>query len=278
MSTVSTSTTASTPARRRRDYRPLGIALVLASVVAIGLLVEFLPGRGVGVDDAPPQAAPAPAGFDTLRGMVGEQKEEQTPVENPSGSGDTVAAQRSAEINKLLRAAEKSIRASRFDEAIATLNQAGPLNPEHAPTYLTMGHALAGKGKYAEARRYYEAAINFDPLYADAYFGHAAASEQLGDLESALGGMRSFLHVVKNPDPMRLQVAQARSAIWEWESKLGRGPWGKTRGIPPGFTEAELRRDGRGMGTKMPIPGTEGPDGVSQYEIKYSDKFNLHKP
>lgn len=272
------STSATSPARRRRDYRPLGIAGVVAAVVAVGLLVEFLPGRGFDVNEAAPQAAAVPPGFDTLRGMTAEQKEEQAPVENPSGNADTATAQRTKDINKLLRAAEKSIRARRFDDAIATLNQAGPLDPEHAPTYLTMGHALAGKGKYAEARRYYEAAINFDPLYADAYFGHAAASEQLGDLESALGGMRSFLHVVKNPDPMRLQVAQARSAIWEWESQLGRGPWGKTRGIPPGFTAEELRRDGRGMGTKMPIPGTKGPDGMSQYEIKYSDKFNLHKP
>jgi len=273
-----TTSHATSPARRRRDYRPLGIALVIASVVAIGLLVEFLPGRGIGVDDAPPQAAPAPAGFETLRGMVAEQKEEQAPAEDPAGSGDTVAAQRTKEINKLLRAAEKSIRAGRYDEAIATLNQAGPLNPEHAPTYLTMGHALAGKRNYEEARRYYEAAINFDPGYADAYFAHAAASEQLGDLETALGGMRSFLHTVKNPDPYRLQVAQARSAIWEWESQLGRGPWGPTRGIPPGFTAAELKRDGRGMGTKIPIPGTQGPDGMSQYEIKHSEKFNLHKP
>lgn len=271
-----------TPAagRKRRDYRPLGVTLAIASVLAIGILVEFMPGRGVEVTaTTKANSASTQDGFARLQEGSAELKPEDVPVaENPQANVGTTAEQVSKEINALLRAAEKSIREKRYDEAIATLNRAGPMNPEHAPSYLTMGHALAGKGNYAQARRYYEAAINFDPLYADAYFAHAAASEQLGDLETALGGMRSFLHTVKNPDPYRLQVAQARSAIWEWEAQLGRGPWGPTGGMPPGFTAAELRRDGKGMGTKMPIPGTTDANGVSQYEIKTSDKFNLFKP
>lgn len=267
---------------RRRDYRLAGLALVAASVVAVGLIVEFFPGRGVDAAATVPaqaaqQNAGAPAGFESLRESAADPMPEAG-AGSAAQDDNSQQAQRMKEINRLLRAAEKSIREGRYDEAIATVNRAGPLDPQHAPTYLTMGHALAGKRDFAQARRYYEAAINFDPGYADAYFAHAAASEQLGDLETALGGMRSFLHTVKNPDPYRLQVAQARSAIWEWEAQLGRGPWGPTRGIPPGFTAAELKRDGKGMGTKMPIRGTEGPDGMSQYEIKHSDKFNLHKP
>lgn len=272
--------TAAPTSRRRRDYRPIALAGVIAGVIAIGLLVDILPGRGIDSSDARGKhdGSAQLAGLSELREPAAATQEERTPRdENPQHAGDPAAA-RVKEINRLLRAAEKSIRERRYDEAIATLNRAGPLNPTHAPTYLTMGHALAGKRDYAEARRYYEAAINFDPVYADAYFAHAAASEQLGDLETALGGMRSFLHTVKNADPYRLQVAQARSAIWEWEAQLGRGPWGPTRGIPPGFTAEELRRDGKGMGTKMPIPGTEDPSGMSKYEIKTSDKFNLFKP
>lgn len=271
---------ASSPApRRRRDFRPMALVGVIAGVIAIGLLVEFLPGRGIDASAMRTERrSNAPVGLDNLRETVAETKEESIPREEKPQTTGNRAAERAREINNLLRAAEKSIREKRYDEAIATLNRAGPLDPEHAPTYLAMGHALAGKRNYAEARRYYEAAINFDPVYADAYFAHAAASEQLGDLETALGGMRSFLHTVKNADPYRLQVAQARSAIWEWEAQLGRGPWGPTRGIPPGFTAEELRRDGKGMGTKMPIPGTEAPGSMSKYEIKTSDKFNLFKP
>lgn len=261
------------PDHKRRDYRPLGLVLTLASAAAIGVLVKLMPGRGVEVPASTPAATSAPPGFETLR-----EKSEQPTQEALQTTPDPNTGQRAKAINELLRSAEKSIRAGHYDAAIVPLNQAGSLNPKHAPTYLTMGHALAGKQDYAQARRYYEAAINFDPSFADAYFAHAAASEQLGELETALGGMRSFLHTVKNSDPYRLQVAQARSAIWEWEAQLGRGAWGKTAGIPPGFTAAELRRDGKGMGTKMPIANSAGPDGVSQYEIKHSDKFNLFKP
>ena len=267
------------PAKRRRDHRLLGLAVVVAAVVTIGLAVEFLPGRGIDASSVVKQdSASAPAGLDSLRGMTANPTQENAPTENAPSSEDAGTIPSNKEINELLRSAEKSIRAGRYDEAIAVINRAGPLDPKHAPTYLTMGHALAGKRDYEQARRYYEAAVNFDPLLSDAYFAHAAASEQLGELETALGGMRSFLHTVKNPDPYRLQVAQARSAIWEWEAQLGRGEWGKTGGIPPGFTAAELRRDGKGMGTKMPIPNSTNADGLSQYEIKTSDKFNLFKP
>ena len=269
----------SAPTKGRRDHRPLALLVVVTAVLAIGLTVEFLPGRGVDAAAVVKQGSiSAPAGLDKLREMAPNQTQQSAPAENAPDSSNAITTPRNKEINELLRSAEKSIRAGRYDEAIAVVNQAGPLNPEHAPTYLTMGHALAGKRDYEQARRYYESAINFDPLYADAYFAHAAASEQLNDLETALGGMRSFLHTVKNPDPYRLQVAQARSAIWEWEAKLGRGPWGQTGGVPPGFTAAELRRDGKGMGTKMPMPNNTGTNGQSQYEIKYSDKFNLFKP
>lgn len=265
---------------KRRDYRPLGVTIAVVSVLAIGMLVEFMPGRGVEVPAAArTESAARQDGFAGLQQGAAAPRPENVPETASAQTGGNPAAEQAMkEINALLRSAEKSIREKRYDEAIATLNRAGPMNPEHAPTYLTMGHALAGKRNYALARRYYEAAINFDPLYADAYFAHAAASEQLGELETALGGMRSFLHTVKNPDPYRLQVAQARSAIWEWEAQLGRGPWGATRGVPPGFTAAELRRDGKGTGTKMPIPGTADANGMSQYEIKTSDKFNIFKP
>lgn len=269
----------SAPTKGRRDYRPLALLVVVTAVLAIGVTVELLPGRGVDAAAVVKQGSiSAPAGLDKLREIAPNQTQQSAPAENGPDSSNATTKPSNREINELLRSAEKSIRAGHYDEAIAIINRAGPLNPEHAPTYLTMGHALAGKRDYEQARRYYESAINFDPLYADAYFAHAAASEQLNDLETALGGMRSFLHTVKNPDPYRLQVAQARSAIWEWEAKLGRGPWGKTGGVPPGFTAAELRRDGKGMGTKMPVPNNTGTNGLSQYEIKYSDKFNLFKP
>lgn len=255
----------------RRDYRLPALVMVVATVAALGYLVDRLPGRGTEATLTPvpvkhgrikPDLAPFAGIPDAPEKVVAEA--------TPTSPED---ARRQA----LRLEASKRLAARDFKGAMVPLNALIASAPQDAKAHLLMGLALEGQEQFAQARQSYEAAIDRDLLMADAYFGYATSSESLGDLESALGGMRSFLHVQKDNDPYRLRVAQARSAIWEWESRLGRGPWGPTRGIPPGFTEAELRRDGKGVGTKMPIPGTQRPDGSSQYEIRTSDKIDMFK-
>jgi hypothetical protein len=51
------------------------------------------------------------------------------------------------------------------------------------------------------------------------------------DYESALGGMRSYLHLTPADDPHRVK---ARAALWEWEEKLGR-----RAGAAPGVPQAK---------------------------------------
>jgi tetratricopeptide (TPR) repeat protein len=262
---------------KRRDYRLLALFFVVLAVAALGFLADRLPGRGTDaalVKDAAKHGAIKPdlspfAGIPDSPAQVAREEAElaSRPPDSPND----------AEKRALRKQARTELSAKRFKEAIAPLERLIALAPDDAQAHMLMGLALEGADNFKLARAYYEAAIDRDLMMADAYFGFATTSESLGELESALGGMRGFLHVQKDDDPFRLRVAQARSAIWEWESKLGRGPWGPTRGIPPGFTEAELRRDGKGMGTKMPIPGTQKPDGSQEYEIKHSDKIQMYK-
>lgn len=261
--------------RRRRDYRLAVLGFVVAAVVALGFVVQKLPGRGVEASlnsDIPKHGNIKPdlepfAGIPQTTEAVAK---EETVESGPEGAGLDVQ-------KKVLRKqARMNLAAKDFRNAIPPLEKLIELSPADAKAHMLMGLALEGSGKYDLARAYYEAAIDRDLKLADAYFGYATTSEAMGDLESALGGMRSFLHVQRDADPFRLRVAQARSAIWEWESKLGRGEWGPTRGIPPGFTEAELRRDGKGVGAKMPIPGTQQPDGSFKYEIKHADKIKMY--
>lgn len=270
--------------RRPRDVRALAFGFVAISIVSLAYLVTLLPGRGI---DGSTKVAPGQntkAAFSGLEAAPAESRTEAAaaaesridPGTDPVGHVRQARAQQAA---GLLAEAETLIDGARYDAAVEVINRAGPLAPDNPRTYHQMGRALQGKGDPAAARFYYERAIDLDPRFADAYFGFASASDDMGDLESALGGMRSFLHVVDNPDPYRLKVAQARSAIWEWEAQLGRGPWGPTRGIPPGFTADEVRRDGRGVGVKMQRPETLRADGTTEYEIKAGDRFpELFKP
>lgn len=275
--------TLSTQPRETRDYRRGAILAVPFSIALIATVVSLMPGRGVESGNphasASPFPSPAPHGPASFRNEeTGDSAAphggalKTDPRQDPAGHLTEV---RRVTLDSLNALARDALRQGMPDRAADSLLKAMFLMPEGAEAFHLMGEVMMQRGRFGEARDYFEGAIDRDPLRADAYFGHATASEAMGDLESALGGMRSYLHVVADKDPFRLKVAQARSAIWEWESKLGRGPWGPTRGIPPGFTEDELRRDDRGVAVKMPIPGTADENGVMKYEIKHADKIRM---
>ncbi len=258
----------------QRDYRPLAMVAVAVMIGGVGYLVQWLPGRGVVAASQP--AVKVRPGFDAL--PVLSAKAQPTGIEQEPNAEAKNSAVGSGTLEQALKQADALIAEKKYDDAIRTINRVRPLAGSSAQAYRLVGRALMGRGDHATARDFFAKAIDLNPTFAQAYFDHASASEGLGDLESAIGGMRSFLHIVKNPDPFRLQVAQARSAIWEWEAKLGRGPWGPTKGIPPGFTADQIKRDGKGVGTMMQKPETLRPDGTMDYEIKAGDRYpNLWK-
>lgn len=265
--------------KRRRDYRISTVLWLVAAVAALGYGVSVLPGRGV-QGSAPARGASAPAahapmGFGGLSESAAARQDVAASelVELPVDAKDQNAPQ----AQKILDAAGKQIKGSQYDQAITTLHEARAMLQKYPESYLLLGRALEGKKDFATARDFYKAAIDRDPYLADAYWGFGTASEALGDMPSALGAMRSFLHTKPATDKNRFKIAQARSAIWEWESKLGRGPWGPTKGVPPGLKPEDIKRDGKGVGTMMPIPGTEGADGKMQYEIKAGKKLEIFK-
>lgn len=246
---------------RRRDVRGIAIVIVGIGIALLGYAVTLLPTQGRVTTATEAREIRRNAVFD---GLASAAVARRTAQEAEGSSSNPEEQEALTEVRRRLEAGE-------YDKALDTLNAARS-RIQHLPeSYLLVGFALLGKNDFATAVDFFNAAIDRDPTLAEGYFGYAVAAEGLGDIETALGGMRSFLHLQTNPDPYRLKVAQARSAIWEWEARLGRGVWGASRGVPPGFTEAELRRDGRGVGTKIPIPGTTDENGLSRYTIKHSD-------
>ena len=262
----------------RRDRRARMALLLLVLVVLLGLMVSALPKRGV---DAAKLAEPLPTATKPASGF--SELATATARDDDSGTEPTEALPEAAAPNPETDAAQQVLGAARgllkkqqYNEAINLLEQARPQLQPYAQAYLLLGKALEGRQDYAVARDFYVAALDRDPYLSDAYWGVATSSERLGELDSAIGAMRSYLHTEKDPDPQRLRINQARSAIWEWESKLGRGPWGPTKGIPPGFTAADLKRDGRGVGTMVPLLDTLQADGTMKREVKHADKVKIY--
>lgn len=257
----------------KRDFRPRAIVLLAGSIFAFALLIQYIPSRGVEVGSEPPPESASPFGSLNLTTTARDAKP------RPESSVTESGAPLSPRLRQALAGAESAIKHGRHDEAIRTLNRVRDEALGSSAAFHLIGKALIGKGDFATARDFLSKAIDLDPTRAEAYFDHARASEGLNDLPSALGGMRSYLHVETNSDPYRLRIAQARSAIWEWEAQLGRGPWGPTRGIPPGFTADMLKRDGKGVGVMMQKPETLKPDGSMEYEIRAGElQTHLFKP
>lgn len=262
------------PARRRRDRRLVVIVAGVTGMMVAGYLISLVPGRGVDAAAVARQKAAARVqGFADLQASSTTTTPEQAA---PADQGIAPAAPGQPEVEFKQRSAEAdaAIKAGQYLKALAAAQRMRELKPDHPASYVKAGFAFNGMGRFKDAFGPLAHAIDLDPMQADAYFGMAVVQEGLGNLEGAIGGMRTFLHVTPDPDPARLQVAQARAAIWEWESRLGRGPWGPTQGVPPGFTAEELRRDGRGVGVKMPV-GQPDESGATPSEIKSGDKFRI---
>jgi len=116
------------------------------------------------------------------------------------------------------------LHARRYDYAITALHRVLELAPRMPEAYVNMGFALLGKGEHRAARDFFQAAIDLRPYQHNAYWGLAVALEGLGDLEGAMGAMRTFIHLAPSDPRTEAFVRKARAALWEWDSRLRRGP------------------------------------------------------
>lgn len=124
-----------------------------------------------------------------------------------------------AELARRFDQAVVMLHARQYEHAVTALHRVIELAPEMPEAHANMGYALLGLQRIDAARAFFLAAIELRPEQANAYYGLAVAAEAGQDYETALGGMRSFLHLAGADDPHR---ARARAALWEWEGKLGR--------------------------------------------------------
>lgn len=83
--------------------------------------------------------------------------------------------------------------------------------------HANLGFSLFEMQQYLQAQSHFALALELNAYQANAYYGLAMCLEELGDLEGALGSMRSFIHLANQDDPF---LRKARSALWEWESTL----------------------------------------------------------
>lgn len=114
--------------------------------------------------------------------------------------------------------AVQHMQSGEFDQSVKLWHAAMLINPDIPEVKVNMGFSLYETGEYKSAREFFLSAIDQNAFQANAYYGLAICSDQLGDLEAAMGAMKSYIHLAQPQDASFIR--KARSAVWEWESSL----------------------------------------------------------
>lgn len=128
-------------------------------------------------------------------------------------SADVAAA--SAEVHERFQQGVAMLHARRFDLAVVALRRATELAPRLPAPHANLGYAYVGLQDWPAARSEFERAIDLQPRQVNAYYGLALVADAQGDRASAVGAMRTYVHLAPAGDPF---VPKARAALWEWQS------------------------------------------------------------
>jgi len=200
----------------------------LVTILAVSAIVVMV---GVATKMIEQHSVPFVASVKPIKGYVRPQQAEQkgahqVPIVTQDIPGITppkpvIQPQDYEKIKQRFDQAVALLHARQYEYAITALDDIVRVQPDMPEVYVNMGYAYLGLKNFPAAQGAFSKAIDLKPDQANAYYGLAIAFEGNNDLEPALGAMRSFIHL---SDPNGKYVAKARSAIWEWEQKLGRNP------------------------------------------------------
>jgi len=132
---------------------------------------------------------------------------------------DSATPLAATDVEQLFELAVERMQQRDYQAALQLWHRILVREPEVPQVKVNMGFTLYELGQFDAARDFFASAVEQNPYQANAYYGLALVSEQAGDLESALGAMRSYIHLA-GPDEDDRFLRRARSALWEWESRL----------------------------------------------------------
>lgn len=214
---------------KRKDRRLIAAAITIGGLVAFGLLVQFvpIPTKTLRLPDLPAEEGGAG------KKAIPEESEEQKKMKAH------VRRQKLKEIDERFNQAVAMLHAKKYDYAITALHRVLELAPTMPEAHVNMGFALLGQERYKAAKDFFEAAIELKPSQTNAYYGLALALRELGELEGAIGAMRSYAHLLKTDDQY---YEQAQNILKDMEDEL-----------------EQRRKKGRSDGKSVPENETESP-------------------
>lgn len=111
-----------------------------------------------------------------------------------------------------------SVQTSRWRDGITLYRHAVAVTRPNPITYNLLGNALALKSRTVEAIPYFEKALAIDPDHANAHFGLAIASQELGDLDTAVAHYHETLRIDPNQLRARYKLGEALFLSRDYEA------------------------------------------------------------
>ena len=131
---------------------------------------------------------------------------------------ERVQSSQGDQLAQIFSKAVEQMQAGNYEQALKLWHAALLIDPEIPEVKVNMGFSLFETGEFKSARDFFISAIDQNAFQANAYYGLAICSEKLGDLEVAMGAMKSYIHLAESEDTSFIR--KARSALWEWETQL----------------------------------------------------------
>jgi len=232
-------------------WLPILFAITL-SIAVVGFLVTLWPEYATPMkDEGATSTAPPP--------LVPADPRVRTVPENGLDASLELHAQgpEAREVSIRFEQAIGMLHLGQYEYALVALHEVLKLAPEMPETHVNMGFALFGLQRNREAWNFFNTATLLRPEQANAHFGMALALEAEDQLAPAIEAMVAYLHLEKQ-ESKHTRLAQA--AVWEWQARQGNGPWGETRGVPPGYTEEQIRRNLGDGKHKMLVNPVQSPE------------------
>jgi tetratricopeptide (TPR) repeat protein len=147
-----------------------------------------------------------------LNGWMTKPQSATTPL-------NSIEPLRHNDLDQLFTKAVRHMQLGEYELAVNLWHQITLINPAIPEVKVNMGFSLFELGQFETARDFFISAMQQNDFQANAYYGLAITSEKMGDLEGALGAMKSYIHLAQNEEDQPF-IRKARSALWEWETQL----------------------------------------------------------
>ncbi len=140
-----------------------------------------------------------------------------TPTTHAEKAEKKVLSPEERSFKEHFQAAVSLLQHGRYKDAVAVLQLARKMRPHVPAVFVNLGFAYLSMGQAERAVSLFQKALEIRKEQLNAYYGLAASLADTGDLEGALGAMRTYVHLTAKDDPF---LMKAKSATWEWEAKL----------------------------------------------------------